>query len=266
MVSASIIHKVFVVGSTGATGKHVVRMLLDRGDTEVVAVARSRDKLMGLLNLDETRVSNLTVKEASIGSLSADELKELTEGCSAAVSCLGHNLTMKGIYRDGYFVSETAKMVSQAMSETGRFILMGSDGVAHPDGITDPKRSLLERGILGLLRWMVPPVRDNEMAAKYLYKETTSNRPFCDWAVVRPGDLINKDDSEVYSTSAQAKKDYEIMDHPPGFLFGVNNVARSDVARFMVELATMETKAFQETYNHKMPCIYQIKTETEGTK
>lgn len=152
------------------------------------------------------------------------------------------------------------------MPETGRFVLMGSEGVAHPDGVTDPKQSLFVRGILGLLRWMVPPVRDNEMAALHLYQETTSNTPFCDWVVVRPGDLINKDDSEVYSPEAQAKKDYQILDHPTGSIFGDNSVARSDVARFMVDLATMETKVFRETYNHKMPVIYQIKKETPVTK
>jgi nucleoside-diphosphate-sugar epimerase len=85
-VSTTLLKKVLVVGSTGATGKHVVRMLLDQGDTNVVALTRSRERLMDTLSLDEKEATNLSVKEASIGSLSAGELKDLTEGCTAVVT------------------------------------------------------------------------------------------------------------------------------------------------------------------------------------
>merc|ERR1719432_423012 len=107
-------HKVLVVGSTGATGKHVVKYLLARGDTEVVALTRSEKRLMGLLNL-QNETSNLRVKEASIGQMTQDELKELTEGCTAVVSCLGHTLTFRGMFREGYFVSEAVKSLTKAM-------------------------------------------------------------------------------------------------------------------------------------------------------
>ncbi len=87
MVSSTKSHKILVVGATGATGKHVVRMLLDRGDTEVVAIVRSQDKLMDLLRDDgkEQSIENLTVKEAGVTILTVDELKVITEGCTAIV-------------------------------------------------------------------------------------------------------------------------------------------------------------------------------------
>ena len=95
-------HKILVVGSTGATGKHVVQMLLDRGDTEVIAVARSTDKLMGLMrNGKEQSVQNLTVKEAGISKLTGDELKVLTEGCTAVVR-----------YESQYLILSSAFVVS----------------------------------------------------------------------------------------------------------------------------------------------------------
>jgi uncharacterized protein YbjT (DUF2867 family) len=75
--------KVVVVGATGATGKHVVQMLLDKGH-QVVAVARSKEKMLSLLAPKDYGV-NLVVKEASIMDLSAQELKDLTEGCKAVV-------------------------------------------------------------------------------------------------------------------------------------------------------------------------------------
>ena len=94
MTSSSPTNKILVVGATGATGKHVVRMLLDRGDTTVVAVTRSKEKLMDLLKInDDTKddanekkkENNLIVKEAAIVDLSPEELKALTEGCNAIV-------------------------------------------------------------------------------------------------------------------------------------------------------------------------------------
>jgi len=263
----STVRKVLVVGSTGATGKHVVRMLLERGDTEVVAVARSKEKLMGLVNPENTndeKMKNLDVKETTIASMALEELRGLLKECSAVVSCLGHNLDWKGIYRDGPFVKETAEKITSVMPEQDcRFVMMGSDGVAHPDGKTDPKRSRMERAILWLLRILVPPAVDNELAALHLYQHTLQNpSSSCDWTIVRPGDLFNRDDADIYPVNkTNQQRGYEIFDHPQGSLFGDNSVARSDVADFMVDLVTMEEKAFQETYNHNMPVIYQKKDE-----
>lgn len=247
-VSTILKHKILVVGSTGATGKHVVRMLLDQGDTQVVALTRSKDKLLNLLNIGD-KTENLTVKENSIGNLSAEELKDLTKGCSAVVSCLGHNLDFHGIYRDGYFVKEAVENVTAAMPSDSRYILMGSDGIAHPDGVTDPKRKGFDKFILRLMRWLLPPLVDNELSAKHLYESVKK-----DWCIVRPGDLTDKDEAEIYGENV-VTDDYEIKDHPASSLFGGGSTARSDVARFMVKLATMDTKEFQ-TYNHKMPVIY----------
>ena len=82
MVESSSL-KVVVVGATGATGKHVVQMLLDKGH-QVVAVARSKEKMSSLL-VQKDYGSNLVIYEASIMDMSTQELKELTEGSSAVV-------------------------------------------------------------------------------------------------------------------------------------------------------------------------------------
>jgi len=303
-------NKVLVVGATGATGKHVVRVLLDRGDTTVVAVTRSKEKLMDLLlklnddddakdkdddaNEKKKRENNLIVKEAAIADLSPEELKALTEGCNAIVSCLGHNMTFKGMYRDGYWLRDAVQGLTENMpkaEETGsscccRFILMGSDGVVNPDGVTDPKRSWSERSIMSLLRYLVPPMLDNEMSALYLYQQQKEQEttPF-DWCIVRPGDLIDEkkekgkdekagidDDDDDKKGNIKDDEDddddnekgYDIFDHPWGSLFGGDNsITRSDVADFMVNLVTMEQETWNEKYNHKMPVVYQKKTKIE---
>ena len=64
MVSAK---RILVAGATGATGKHVVQMLLNKGQT-VVAVARSEEKMMSLLQQKDYG-DKLTVKEVSISDL-----------------------------------------------------------------------------------------------------------------------------------------------------------------------------------------------------
>jgi len=165
------------------------------------------------------------------------------------------------MYKDGYFVTETAKkMISVLPEKNCRYIHMGSEGVVHPDGKSDPKRTRFERFILWMLRMTVPPVWDNEMSAMHLYKQSIEN-PSKEWAIVRPGDLVNKEVADIYPVKDE--KDYDIFDHPHGSLFGGNSIARSDVAYFMVDLATMEEKAFQDVYNHQMPVIYQKKAESE---
>jgi len=277
--TSSSTHKVLVVGATGATGKHVVRMLLDRGDTTVVAVTRSKEKLMALLKPKDDddrkkKENNLIVKEAAIADLGPKELKDLTEGCQAIVSCLGHNMTFQGMYRDGYWLRDVVQDLTESMpkDEDGscRFILMGSDGVAHPDGVTDPKRSFFERSVMFLMRYLLPPMADNEKSALYLYqqkqKEEKGKSPPFDWCIVRPGDLIDKEEGKDDGATKEGKG-YIVYDHAWGSLFGGDTfISRSDVADFMVELATTEQKNWKVKYNHKMPVVYQKGAEEEKQK
>merc|ERR1712224_362197 len=143
-----------------------------------------------------------------------DDLKDVTKGCSAVVSCLGHHLNFYGMFRGGYFVKKAVEKVTTAMpSDNCRYILMGSDGIAHPDGKSDPKRPWLDRAVFKLMRFLLVPVRDNEFSAKYLY-ESVKNK---DWSIVRPGDLFDKDDddTELYGPDAKDDdddNDYEIRD------------------------------------------------------
>mmetsp|Transcript_17491 Transcript_17491/g.26042 ORF Transcript_17491/g.26042 Transcript_17491/m.26042 type:complete len:261 (-) Transcript_17491:262-1044(-) len=234
-ISLAMSSKVFVVGATGATGKHVVRMLLNEGNS-VVTVVRSKDTLMGLLD-DQDYGDRLEVKESAILDLTHDDLVSLTKDCSAIVSCLGHNLTFKGIWgKPRQLVTDTVKRLTKAMPENALFLLMGSDGVAHP---IDPKRTLGERIVIFLLRYLIPPHADNEMAADYLYNDRSFN-----WIVVRPTDLVDEE---------TASKNYDIFDKSEGSLFGGPVVSRANVAHFMVEL--IKDDKMREQYKHQMPVI-----------
>ena len=82
-----------VVGASGATGRLLVEQLLQRGQ-QVRVIVRSTaslpDRVIGH--------DNLTVTNASVLDLSDAELAHHVRGCDALASCLGHNLTLKGMF------------------------------------------------------------------------------------------------------------------------------------------------------------------------
>jgi putative NADH-flavin reductase len=241
IVSAAMASKIFIVGATGATGKHVVQMMLEKGNN-VVAVARSKDTLMGHLKKNDYG-DRLQIHEASLLDLSDEELTSLTKDCSAVVSCLGHNGSLSGIWGNPRrLVTDAVRRLTTVMPSSSKFILMGSEGVEQS---VDPVRPFGERTALFLLRYLIPPHADNEEAAAYL----NEHKDF-DWSVVRPTNLIDED---------EASGMYDIMEKSEGPLFGDQIVSRADVAHFMVDLITNE-KSFA-TWKHKMPVIIGHKKE-----
>ena len=82
-----------VVGASGATGKLLVEQLLDAGQ-KVKVIVRSTG------NIPDTWKSNdsILIIKATITEISVKEMAEHLTDCHAVASCLGHNLTWKGIY------------------------------------------------------------------------------------------------------------------------------------------------------------------------
>ena len=230
--------KVLVVGATGATGKHVVQMLLDN-NLSVKVICRSKQKLTGLLKEDQDYGDRLSVTETPFFDLTDAQLEEQTQDCQAVVCCLGHTLDLWGIWgppRD--LVTQFTRRLTMSMPESCKYILMGSNGVSHPDGTTDPERPLMERIVLTMVRYMIPPHADNEAAVAFLYENED-----IEWCVVRPTDhLIDAEESE-----------YELSESQTGPLFGYKKATRANVAHFMVELVMSHEK--WDVYNHKLPII-----------
>jgi hypothetical protein len=84
---------VLLVGGTGRTGRRALQQLLDRG-IGVRAIVRSGGKLPP----QAAGHPNLRVIEASLLSLPDDELQRHLGGCGAVVSCLGHVLSLRGVF------------------------------------------------------------------------------------------------------------------------------------------------------------------------
>ena len=234
-----------VVGATGATGKYVVLLLLSRGQN-VKAIVRFRELLWSLLPEKYHYDSHLTIIESNILDMSPEELSTHVQGCDAVVSCLGHTMSLQGIWGPPFrLVTDATQRLTEAAAadkpnKPRKYILMNTEGVAYPK---DDQRWWLERLILWLLRCLVPPHADNEEAANYLYKNYSETNPYLEWSVIRPTNLINGDVS-----------DYQIFPKPPGSLFGTKTVTRANVALFMVDLVLDDNLWSQHKF--QMPVIH----------
>ncbi len=82
-----------VVGASGATGRLLVQQLLNEG-LQVRIILRS------LKDFPEALMQNsrLTITQASLLDMSREQLLDHVQGCHGVVSCLGHNITVKGIF------------------------------------------------------------------------------------------------------------------------------------------------------------------------
>ena len=233
-----------VVGASGATGQHLVAHLLEQGHT-VRAVVRLAERLPESLRND----GNLFIIEASILELSDTEMAEHVAGCDAVASCLGHNLTFKGIYgKPRRLVTDAARRLCAAIKANKpekpiKYVLMNTTGNRNRD-LNEPI-SFAHRCVIGLLRLLLPPHVDNEKAADYLRTQIGQNNQFIEWTAVRPDDLINEDEVS----------DYEIHPSPiRSAIFNAGKVSRINVAHFMAQLI-MDNELWQK-WKGQMPVIY----------
>jgi len=218
---------VLLVGGTGRTGRHVLQQLLER-DTSVRAIVRSGRAFAP----DLARNPNLTVIEAGLLSLTDEQLQLQLRGCEAAISCLGHVISFRGIFgppRD--LVARATSRLCRAIEALKpavpvRFILMSSVSVNRAGGL-DTRRGPLERAFLRLLCGVLPPAQDNQSAADFLQHTIGANHPFVQWAVVRPDSLLPGDVSP-----------YAVHEGIVSSLFAPGATNMANVAHFMCELVT----------------------------
>lgn len=233
-----------VVGATGATGQLLVEQLLNRGQN-VKVIVRSPDKLPEIIKKHD----RLSVIHASVLDLSDAEMTMHVGSCGAVASCLGHNMSLKGLYgHPRQLVTDATRRLCKAIKANKlegptRFVLMNTAGNSNRD--IPEQVSFGERCVIGLLRLLLPPHVDNEKASDYLRISVGQNDGAIEWVVVRPDNLIN--DEEV--------TEYEVHPSPiRSAIFDAGLTSRTNVGHFMTDLVTDD-----DTWNKwkgKMPVIY----------
>ena len=233
---------VLLLGGTGRTGRRVLQQLLGRG-ISVRAIVRSGGKLPP----DAAGNPNLTAIEASLLSVPDEHLQRHLRGCDAVISCLGHVLSLKGIF------GPPRDLVTRATSRLCRgievlqpaapvkFILMSSVSVNRSGGL-DTRRGLLEKVFLQMLCGVLPPARDNQRAADFLHEKVGASNPFVQWTAVRPDTLLPGDVSE-----------YTLHEGLVNGLFAPGSTNMANIAHFMCELVT-NPKTWAE-WKAKLPVI-----------
>lgn len=236
--------KALVLGASGATGRLLVKILLQKG-VEVIAVVRNADSLT---NIDGLHTS-LQIVEANISEMSEIDLAQYLKECEAVISCLGHNLTFKGIFgHPRCLVTNAVKKVAKTIESFNtnnkvKIILMNTTGNSNRDIPEKPPFS--QRIVISLLRLLLPPHVDNEKAADFLRLHVGQGNKVIEWAAVRPDGLINEDEVSQYDINASPIRNV---------IFDAGSTSRINVADFMSDLA-VNSELWNE-WKGKMPVIY----------
>ena len=233
-----------VVGATGSTGRHLVNQLLNRGQ-KVKVIVRSSGKL------PETWKNNEQIKiiEASVLEISEEKIGEYLKDCQSVASCLGHNLTWKGIYgQPRKLVTDAVILLSRAIkknttAEPVKFVLMNTTGNRNRD--LNEHVSPGQRAVISLLRLLLPPHPDNEKAADYLRVQVGQKDPAMEWVAVRPDSLTDEDQVTPYELHASPTR---------SALFNPGKTSRINVGHFMAQLITDQDLWMQ--WKGQMPVIY----------
>ena len=235
---------VLVVGASGATGSQLVEQLLIQKHN-VKVIVRSPEKLPDAWKTN----SNLHIISASVLDLSDSEMREIVKDCHAVASCLGHNLTWKGVYgQPRKLVTDATRRLCDAiiynhLQNPTKFVLMNTTGNRNRD-LNEPI-SFAQKCVIGLLRLLLPPHVDNEKAADFLRTQIGQNNTSIEWVAVRPDGLINEEEVS----------DYEIHQSPTrSAIFNAGKVSRINVGHFMASLITDENLWVK--WKGQMPVIY----------
>lgn len=235
---------VLVVGATGATGRLLVSELLATGATVRTLVRRAEGLPEAL-----RRSSRVEMTEGSILDLGEADLERLVHGCGAAASCLGHTLSLRGVFGSPRrLVTESVRRICGAIRASRppapvRFVLMNTAGNANRD-LLEP-RTRAEELVLALIRRLVPPHADNEEASEVLRTGVGQGDTAIEWAVVRPDTLVDAPGGARWVTHASPTRSP---------LFDAGRTSRANVARFMAALMTDD--ATWRLWKGRMPVVY----------
>jgi nucleoside-diphosphate-sugar epimerase len=232
---------VLVLGASGATGKLVVQQLIKK-NVKVRMVVRES----AIIPSNVSENNTVEIVKGNINDFEISKILELVKDCDAVICCLGHNISFKGIFGSPHKLVYNAvvKIIEALQSQTlsTKFILLST--TAYTNKKLGEVNNFGEKLVFSLLYVLLPPHKDNMLAADYLvYKINTKTK--INWVAVRPDSLFDEENINEYEM--QNKK----IRSP---IFNAGKTSRINVSNFIVELVTND-KLWQE-WNHKTPVIY----------
>jgi len=233
--------KVLVLGASGATGKLVVQQLVKR-NIQVRVVARESANIPSQISDDKS----IEIIKGNINGFEIAKIKDLVKDCDSVICCLGHNISFKGIFGPPRkLVSNTVAKIIEALQSLNlkpKFILMST--TAYTNRKIGEVNAFGEKIVFSLLKVLLPPHKDNMLAANHLvYKLGSKNN--IDWVAVRPDSLFDEENVSKYEIHNNKIR---------SAIFNPGKTSRINVSHFMVELVTND-KLWQE-WKHKTPVIY----------
>ncbi len=235
---------ILVLGASGATGKCLVEQLLEMGQN-VRIIMRPSSKI------PETWKNNkkISIIKANISEIGVKDMAKYSKDCEGIASCLGHNLTMKGLFgKPRNLVTDAVKLSCEAMKINSpdnplKFVLMNTVGNRNRD-LNEPI-SIGQKLVMALIRLLVPPHSDNEKAADFLRLNIGKKHTLIEWVAIRPDSLIDQD----------KVTEYEIYNSPTrSALFNPGKTSRINVGHFMAKLIL--DNELWEQWKGQMPVIY----------
>lgn len=237
-----------VVGANGASGKQLVEQLLSMGQKVKVIIRPTGKTTDTWKNNDK-----ISIIRANISEISVNEMMNYLIDCQSVASCLGHNITLKGIFgKPRKLVTDAVKLLCMAIQKNSpdkpiKFVLMNTTGNRNRD--LNESISIGEKLVMGLIRLLVPPQPDNEKAADFLRVSIGQNNKLIDWVAVRPDTLINED----------IVNEYELYASPiRSALSNPGKTSRINVGNFMSRLI-VENDLWNK-WKGQMPVIYNKET------
>jgi hypothetical protein len=176
-------------------------------------------------------------------------MSEHVNGCQVIASCLGHNMTWKGIYgQPRKLITDVTRRLCNAVEVSNskkpiRFVLMNTTGNRNRD--LNEAISFSQKCVIGLLRLLLPPHVDNEKAADYLRTQVGQNNNFIEWAAVRPDGLANEEEVTAYEVHSSPTR---------SAIFNTGKTSRINVGHFMAHLISDD--ALWNKWRGRMPVIY----------
>ncbi len=234
-----------VVGASGATGSLVVEQLIGRGQN-VKVIVRSPERI------PEPWKHNtlISIIYASVLDINEADMAEHVKDCHAIVSCLGHNLSLKGLYgKPRKLVTDAVRLLCNAVERNTsnnipvKFLLMNTTGNQNRD--LDEPVPTSQKLATSLLRVLLPPHADNETAADFLRINIGQKHEAIEWAAIRPDSLIGEKEVSEYETHISPTR------NP---IFNAGKTSRINVAHFMTELILKDDLWNQ--WKGQMPVIY----------